>query len=116
LIVGGALSAVIVILVVLGLILDATRQSVCTVTAVQNTDDAFIVNGEFDYGIVTAVSVALEGPGRNVTVRVRLETNEGDIEKSRSVALSENGRRTIQIQFPEPTVMTVVNRSVAFCS
>ena len=108
---------VVLVLIVIGVIRGVTGAgSVCNVVAMENLEEAFIVNGELDYGIVTNATVELEGRGREVTVTVRLETNEGDFTRSQRINVGENGRRTVQIQFPEPTIGSTVDQSVGSCS
>ena len=112
-IVGACIGGLILLLVIIGIA--AGSQSTCKITSLKNTEDTFIVNGQWDYGIVTDAVVKLDGKARQVTVTVRLETNQGDITKSKRVAVSENGSRQVQIQFIEPTVTTKVRQSYATC-
>ncbi len=106
---GGLLLLVILIAAAVG------SQSTCKITSLKNSADTFYVNGQWDYGIITDAVVRLEGKAREVTVTVRLETNQGDITKSKRVAVSDNGSRQVQIQFIEPTVSTNVRQSYATC-
>ncbi|QYX55607.1 hypothetical protein K1T73_10945 [Roseovarius sp. SCSIO 43702] len=112
-ILGGA-AGVFAVLVVVGYIMGGAG-STCKVISVQNSEDAFIVNGELDYGIVTRAVVALDGRGREVTIEARLETNEGDFTKVQRINVSENGQREVQVQFPEPTIAANIVRSVVTC-
>lgn len=113
LIIGGCVVGLFLLLVIIGAA--ANSQSTCNVTSLHNGEDTFIVNGQWDYGIITTAVVKLDGKGRQVTVNVRLETNQGDITKSKRVSVSDNGSREVQIQFIEPTVTTKVLRSYATC-
>ncbi|WGI21292.1 hypothetical protein [Amylibacter sp. IMCC11727] len=112
-IIGACTGGLLVLFIIIGAI--AGSQSTCKITSLRNTEDTFIVNGQWDYGIVTNAVVSLDGKARQVTVTVRLETNQGDITKSKRVAVSENGSREVQIQFIEPTVTTKVRQSYATC-
>ena len=106
----------VIVVAVVGRFSGGFSGGTCNVVSVKNSEDAFIINGELDHGVVTDVVVALDGGGRDVTVEVTLETNHGDIRKSRLVSIADDGQRAVQLQFPEPTITTVINRSVATCS
>lgn len=112
-IIGGCVIGLIILLLIIGAAV--RNQSTCDVTSLQNREEAFIVEGQLDYGIIADAGVKLNGKARLVTVTVRLETNQGDITKSERIAVSDNGRRQIQLQFPEPTLGTKVNQSYATC-
>lgn len=90
--------------------------SVCKVASINLGDDTFIVNGEFDYGVLANVVVQLDGPGRDVVVTARLETNQGDISKTQRINVQTNASRSVQFQFIEPSITTVVSRGVASCT
>lgn len=113
-IIGACIGGLLVLFIIIGAV--AGSQSTCKVTSLRNSEDTFIVNGQWDYGIVTNAIVKLDGKARQVTVTVRLETNQGDITKSKRVAVSDNGSREVQIQFIEPTVTTKVRQSYATCT
>jgi len=112
--VGGWIVIGIIAVVAISYVMNAGF-STCNVVSIRNHEDAFIVNGELDYGVVTKAVVELDGGGREVTVEVRLETNEGDFVRAQRINVSENGRREVQVQFPEPTLGARISRSVATC-
>ena len=111
-IVGGVIAVGFVGLVIIG----ALAPSACRVVSVTNAEDTFLVNGEFDYGVVVRSVVAVDGSGRNVEVTARLETSAGDYRQRKTIAISDSGRRTVEFQFIEPTIATVVSRSFVSCS
>lgn len=107
--VGGLLLLIILIAAAVG------SRSTCKITSLKNSADTFYVNGQWGNGIITDVVVRLDGNAREVTATVRLETDQGDIKKSKLVAVSDNGSRQVQIQFIEPIVTTNVRQSYATC-
>jgi hypothetical protein len=109
---GGVVAVCFIGLVIIG----ASAPSECRVVSVTNSDDSFLVNGEFDYGVVVRSVVAIEGSGRSVEVNARLETSAGDYRQRKTINISDNGRRTVEFQFIEPTIATVVSRSFVSCS
>lgn len=111
---GGAVVLLLVAILVMRS-LGGQMFSTCKILALRNAEDAFIVNGEFDYGIVTHVTAGLDGAGREVEISVRLETSEGDFTRKTRVAIGDKGQRSVQVQFPEPTIGGKVDRSVASC-
>lgn len=88
----------------------------CTVVSHNAAEDAFLVNGQLDYGIVINANVKLEGADRNVTVTSRLETSNGDLTKAVSIGLRDGQTRQVQLQFPEPVLGTQFGHYHTSCS
>lgn len=90
-------------------------KSACEVKKVTVADDAFVINGEFDYGFIVNVLTNRTGKNGEVTITVRLSSTEGDVKKQRTIFIQKDQSRWTAIQFPEPTVNARQVRATAAC-
>lgn len=88
----------------------------CKVVSHNAGEEAFLVNGALDYGVVITARVALEGADRNVTVTSRLETSTGDYIKSVTIGLRDGQSRHIKLEFPEPVLGTQFGNYYTSCT
>lgn len=110
------IAGIIFAIIVLAYLANDKHNSTCSVVSHNAEEDAFLINGQLDYGVVIKARVKLEGGDRNATVTSRLETSNGDISKSVSIGLRDGQTREVQLQFPEPVLGTQFGNYYTSCS
>ncbi len=88
----------------------------CELQTLELKPDAFLINGEMDFGYTAIVVIKQEGRAGNATLEVTLSSPEGDFTKQRTVHLVDGQQQTISIKFPEPTINSDNATAEARCS
>ncbi|MCO5146664.1 MAG: hypothetical protein M9895_10880 [Aquamicrobium sp.] len=88
----------------------------CRVEKIDVNNEVFIINNDSDYGFVVNVLVRREYRDGDVTVKVRLSSTEGDIEKRRTIYMKKDQASVVQLQFPEPTINAQQVQAFASCT
>jgi hypothetical protein len=76
----------------------------CEVLHVEQSSDAFLVNGEWDFGYEVSTIVRNESASGTVNIVVRLSTSEGTYEREQEVILNKGESMKLEYKFHEPTI------------
>ncbi|MDQ8192357.1 hypothetical protein [Roseibacillus persicicus] len=74
------------------------------VTSHQIAGDAWIVDGEFDYGLQVKSQITNKGEQGDVMVNVTLSSSEGEWTRTQTINFDANETKDLSYVFTEPTV------------
>lgn len=88
----------------------------CEVEKLNIEPDIFIINGEADWGIKAVARIRKTERNGEVTVKVKISSSEGNLERERSVRLNAGQIANVVIRFHEPTINAVDINGQANCN